>query len=502
MNRAPRELNPKSDWSTKTLDRLFHALREFFTTLNPVVSGRGTERPVSVARNARVSCQRSTRPLKSMRMNTAAIGIDFGTTNSSIAWANYAGEVQLAHFPFLGDVTAAYRSLLYLEQLKERGVNVLKSWSGPEGIEHYLTAEHKGRLIQSLKSFLSNRGLLSTDVFGRKHMLEELIARILRDLREKASSQFGVPISTGVAGRPVRFVGAETTEEDHYAESRLRKAFQIAGFESVEFEFEPVAAAHYYESTLDHDELVLIGDFGGGTSDFSLVRVGPSIRRRGRTGTDLLANAGVGVAGDSFDAKLIRHLMSPALGAGTEMRSMKKLLPVPSWIYGKLERWHHLSFLRGREVMDLLNHIKTDAIEPQKIAALIHLIKEDLGYQLHQSVQAVKCELSNKPAATFRFSDGVVELTASVDRTSFEAWISEELMQIEACLDSLLRTGGVTPRNVDAVFLTGGSSFVPAVRRMFATRFGEERIRTGNQFTSVAWGLALRGAALHGVGSA
>jgi len=126
------------------------------------------------------------------------------------------------------------------------------------------------------------------------------------------------------------------------------------------------------------------------------------------------------VAGDSFDAKLIRHLLSPALGARTDMRSMKKLLPIPSWIYGKLERWHHLSFLRAKDVMDLRTRIKTDAIEPQKIAALIHLIKDDLGYQLHQSVQAVKYELSNSVAATFRYSDGAVDLTAGVQRSSFE----------------------------------------------------------------------------------
>jgi hypothetical chaperone protein len=231
-----------------------------------------------------------------------------------------------------------------------------------------------------------------------------------------------------------------------------------------------------------------------------LVRVGPSNRRTGRSEGNLLGNAGLGVAGDSFDAKLIRHLISPALGAGTDIRSMKRLLPVPSWIYGKLERWHHLSFLKAKDVMNLLTSIKTDAIEPEKIAALIHLIKEDLGYQLHQSIQAVKYDLSNNLAATFRFSDGAVDLKARVERSSFETWISDELKQIESCLDSLLCTSEVDPKNVDAVFLTGGSSFVPAVRRIFATRFGEQRIRTGNQFTSVALGLALRGLTLSAFG--
>jgi len=424
---------------------------------------------------------------------TVSIGVDFGTTNSSIARADSSGEVQLAQFPYMGEMTAAYRSLVYLEQVKECGLNTLRSWSGPEGIEHYLSADKKGRLIQSLKSFLSSRSLQSTDVFGRKYTLEELIARILKDLREKTASQFEISNLSVVVGRPVRFVGSETDEENSYAESRLRKAFNIAGYETVEFELEPVAAAYYYESRLDHDELILIGDFGGGTSDFSLVRVGPTKRQRGRTEGDLLGNAGVGVAGDSFDAKIIRHLVSPALGAGSEMRSLKKVLPVPSWIYGKLERWHHLSFLRAKDVIDMLNSIRRVAIEPGKIAALIHLIKEDLGYQLHRAVQAVKCELSNESVATFRFFDGVVDLEAKVERTSFEYWISEELQQIASSVDGLLKTCAVRPRTVDAVFLTGGSSFVPAVRRIFESRFGRERIRTGNEFTSVALGLALRG---------
>ena len=151
---------------------------------------------------------------------------------------------------------------------------------------------------------------------------------------------------------------------------------------------------------------------------------------------------------------------------------------------------------------DLLTRIRTDAVEPEKIAALIHLIKEDLGYQVHQSVQAVKYELSSKASAIFHYSDGAVDLTAAVKRSSFEGWISEELKQIEICLDTLLKASGVRAKNVDAVFLTGGTSFVPAVRRIFATRFGEQRIRTGNQFTSVAWGLALRGASLAEVGTA
>jgi hypothetical chaperone protein len=262
----------------------------------------------------------------------------------------------------------------------------------------------------------------------------------------------------------------------------------------VDFELEPIAAAYAYESTLDRDELILIGDFGGGTSDFSLLRVGPGVRRRGRTPEDLLGNSGVGLAGDAFDARIVRKLVSPALGSDSEARSLNKLLPaVPAWIYAKLEHWHHLSFLRTNNVREILKSARLRALEPEKIEALIALIDEDLGFQLHQAVQQVKFKLSSSQTAEFRFRDGTTDLRIAVTRREFEAWIAEELRAIERCIDSLLETSGIDASQVGRVFLTGGSSFVPAVRRIFATRFGRERISSGNEFTSVAHGLALRG---------
>src|ERR1700730_8971757 len=425
-------------------------------------------------------------------MIPTGIGVDFGTTNSSVARATRSGEVELVRFTHGTELTDVYQSLLYLERVRERNSNVVKSWSGPEGIERYLAADTKGRLIQSLKSFLSSRSLLSTDVFGRRRTIEDLIARILRDLREKAERQFQMQIRSAVVGRPVNFVGAENEEDNGYAERRLEEAFRAAGFESVQYEMEPVAAAHYYESTLDHDELILIGDFGGGTSDFSVVRVGPNVRSRGRERSDLLGNAGVGLAGDAFDAKIIRHLVSPALGAGTQMRSLHKILPVPNWVYARLERWHHLSFLKTSEVMNMLRSVRAQALEPEKFESLLHLIREDLGYHLHQAVQRVKCDLSNQPSAMFHFSDGAIEIQASLKRDLFENWIEEELEQIAACVDLLLERSSLHFNKIEREFLTGGSSFVPSVRKIFETRFGADRISAGNEFTSVVRGLALR----------
>jgi hypothetical chaperone protein len=422
-----------------------------------------------------------------------AVGIDFGTTNSSMALATGDSRVQLASFPTSGADTLSFRSLLYLEQVKEKGgAKKTRSRTGPSAIERYLEAEEKGRLIQSLKSYLPNRTLTGTEVFGRHYTLEDLISRMLSDLRGHAERQFSTPIRHAMVGRPVHFVGAETEEDDAYAVSRLRDAFTAAGFESVDFEMEPVAAAYSYESTLDHDELILIGDFGGGTSDFSLLQVGPEVRRRGRTPQDLLGNSGVGLAGDAFDARIVRKLVSPALGSDSHARSLNKILPaVPAWIYANLERWHYLSFLRTRNVTEILKSARMRALEPEKVEALIALIDEDLGYQLHQAVQRVKFDLSRSHSSEFRFRDGTLDLRIPVTRDDFESWIADELGAIESCIGSLLETSGVASREVDRVFLTGGSSFVPAVRRIFATRFGEDRIRSGNEFTSVAHGLAL-----------
>lgn len=424
-----------------------------------------------------------------------AFGLDFGTTNSSLAAAMADGSIHLAQFPQGGGLTDAFRSLLYLEQIVTSGRRTLKSWTGPRGIEQYVAAEHKGRLIQSLKSFLSSRGLQNTEVFGRKVALEDLIAFIARDLRLEAEKQFGVPIRRVVSGRPVRFVGSENPEDDVYAQSRLENSLRKAGFEEIAFEFEPIGAAYFYESTLDHDELILIGDFGGGTSDFSVLRVGPGVRRRGRKPEDLLANEGLGLAGDAFDAKIVRHLVAPALGAGSLLNSGGKILPVPNWVYFKLERWHHLSLLRSSETLNMLRSVSKQALEPERIAALLFLIENDLGYHLHRAVQELKSALSEAESAVFRFEDGDVYIEAPVTRAEFEGWIAAELAAIEASVDLVIASAGIGARDIDRVFLTGGSSFVPAVRRIFDNRFGRERISSGNEFTSVARGLALRGMA-------
>ncbi len=423
------------------------------------------------------------------------VGLDFGTTNSSIALAGPNG-VQVANFPYTGGVTESFRSLLYLHRIRENGRSFLKSWSGPVGIDEYLRSDDKGRLVQSLKSFLTSRTLQTTEVFGQRFKLEQLIARILIDIRLAAENQFGPTAKRVVVGRPVRFVGAESEADDEYALARLKEALLSAGFNAVSFEYEPVAAAYHYESTLNHDELVTIGDFGGGTSDFCLLSVGPSLRSSG-VARRVIGSEGVGIAGDSFDARIIRRLVSPALGANSELESGGKRLPVPNWVYFKLERWHHLSFLKSADALNMLKNVAAQALEPEKINGLLYLVQHDLGYQLHRAVQRAKITLSHSDRTRFHFADGDAVIDQELTRTEFESWIKEELRDIEDHVDALLSKTGTHASDIDAVFLTGGSSFVPAVRRIFEARFGHHKIRTGGEFTSVARGLALRATELH-----
>ena len=422
-----------------------------------------------------------------------AIGVDFGTTNSALALAvGTDAPPQLAHFERAGDTpTPTFRSLLYLERDAEDGQRIVAR-AGPSAIEAYLAADEPGRLMQSLKSFLANRDFSSTAVLGESYRLEALIGIILRQLREEAEAELGELPRRIVVGRPVRFASARDESDGELALSRLAAAFHNAGFEEVVFEYEPVAAAYHYERALDHDELILIGDFGGGTSDFSLLRVGPKSRAAGRESA-ILGNAGVAIAGDSFDAAIVRWVISPLLGKGTEYRTMfDQVLRVPAWIYRHLERWHHLSFLKSPQTLHILHDLCREGLKPERFEALLHLVKHDLGFELFRSVEGAKVALSEAREASLHFAHAPVVIDETVYRGDFTSWIWDDLESIASCVDDLLASSSVPPEDVDRVFLTGGSSFVPEIRAIFMRRFGRDKLRTGSELTSVASGLALR----------
>ncbi len=411
------------------------------------------------------------------------IGIDFGTSNSAVAQAEGAGAPRLWPFPSTSGPQLTFPSVLYFESRHPAAAG----WSA---IERYLAAEHKGRFIQSLKAYLADRSFEGTVVGTSYHSLERLIALIGRHIGQRLAQPSP---RRAVFGRPVHFSLPADAEADGFASERLRAAMRLAGFDDIEFEYEPVAAAYAYERRLTRDERILIGDFGGGTSDFTVMAVGPGVRARGRRASDILGSDGVPLAGDAFDRHLVRQLVAPRLGCGDEYLSPPdKILPIPSWPYERLERWHYLSFLRAPATLDILERVRRTALRPERLEALLFLVRNNLGFQLHDAVQRTKFALSSADQADFAFASGAAAIQTRVTRADFERWIAGDVATMAACVGRLMTTTGLAPNDIDRVFLTGGSSFVPAVRRIFTERFGAAKVTGGDELTSVATGLALR----------
>ncbi len=427
-----------------------------------------------------------------------AVGLDFGTTNSAIAIVDDDGAVRLARFAAdSADApeTETFRSILFFESTEETGGSEAALSIGNDAIRRYLAAGGNGRLIQSLKSFLADRTFQTTEIMGENYSLGDLIAPILIKLRQSAEAQFGPLPGRIVVGRPVHFSDAQTTADDDAARARLDVAIRRAGWDEVVFEYEPVAAAYDYASRIARDETVMIADFGGGTSDFSILRLKAAHigSAEPRERFEILGNDGVAIAGDAFDGRMIHHIVAPALGRGSKYRSpYGAVLPAPTWPYVRLERWHHLSMLKTRATLFRLRELERESLEPRKIAALINVIDSDLGYYIFREIERAKLALSDAESAQFDFTDPPTEIHRAIARGEFNDWIARLCDEIARCVDRLMRAVAIDRGEIDSVFLTGGSSFVPVVRRIFEARFGAGKIRMGNEFTSVARGLALR----------
>ena len=289
-----------------------------------------------------------------------------------------------------------------------------------------------------------------------------------------------------ISGRPVVFAGHNADEP--LALERLRSAYAMAGFAKVDFAFEPLGAAYYYARDLKRDETVLVADFGGGTSDFSILRFEHA---GGRMNAKPLAHGGCPRAGDTFDFRLIDHLVAPKLGKGSLVRSFGKLLPLPAYLHSAFAQWHQLSFLKSAATMSELRKLIAASESPEQLEALLDIIEQDLGFELHQAIAAVKVALSSQDKAHLHFNAGGVRIEADVTRAQFEAWIAPDLADIAGAMGATMGRAGLKAGDIDAVFLTGGSSYVPALRQIFTDRFGAEKIHIGHAFQSVACGLAL-----------
>ncbi|HEX3991656.1 MAG TPA: Hsp70 family protein [Acetobacteraceae bacterium] len=414
-----------------------------------------------------------------------AIGVDFGTTNSVVSFLDPNGNTTTMRYNLGSAELDVIRSVLCFWNDGPKDRVTLRHAIGPEAIDAYLDDPLESRLIMSLKSWLAQRSFTETRVFGRVFTLEDLIALFLRGILPKRSDQ--TPDTLLVCGRPVRFAG--DAPDDALGEQRLRTAYAAAGWADIQTALEPEAAGYRFIRGLSAPAVVLIGDFGGGTSDFSVLRFEPRRNRR----VEPLGHAGIGIAGDTFDYRIVDHLISPRLGKGTTYRLFETDLPVPPEYYSSFARWHRLSLMRTPRTMRDIEAVARTAAHPDRLRALLRLIRDELGYALYRAVSEVKAELSRAETAVLQFTHADFTIDEMVTRQDFEHWIAPDLARIDATVQVALAEAGLRENEVDHVFLTGGTSLVPAVRDLFVTRFGADRITGGSEFVSVAEGLALIG---------
>jgi hypothetical chaperone protein len=411
-------------------------------------------------------------------------GLDFGTTNTSLTWAKGEELPALCAIDPPAPDPHVLRTLLYFS-LEERGFVV-----GQQAIAEYLAEDMQGTLIQSIKTFLADESFEETWIQDRMWTLEDLLAVPFRHIRTAIRGLTPDEVLL-VVGRPAVFV--ERPEKEQLAQERLRRAAERAGFGRVRFQYEPIAAGLAYEATLERPEVALIADLGGGTSDFTVMRLGT--RSGGSRREDILATGGVQIGGDTFDARIMARKLAAFFGAGTTYRTMEgRDLPFPSRLLARLGHWHQLPFLRARKTRDLLARLHATSNEPEAVARFEALLEGNGAFFLFEEIEHAKSRLSTEDEARIVFHLDTIDVDVTITRREFEAMIADDLAKVAACMQGVLARAGVGAGDVDAVFVTGGSAQVPAVRALFVDEFGADRLRAQDYLTTVACGLGITAA--------
>lgn len=413
-----------------------------------------------------------------------ALGLDFGTTNSVAAVAR-GGAADLVLLDAPDGPHAVFRSALCFWQ-DDAVPGGVASEAGPWAIAEYLEYPEGSRFLQSFKSVAASSAFEQATVFDRRYRFEDLGRLFLDKLAARAGGALG-GIGRVIVGRPVEYAGHRPDEA--LARTRYDAMFAGLGAE-IHYVYEPVGAAFSYAARIEDPATILVADFGGGTSDFSVVRIAaPDAERR----CEPLGHAGVGIAGDRFDYRILDHLVLPLLGKGSSYRSFDKVLEIPRGYFTDFADWSRLALMRNRRTLAELDKLRRSALDPDAVGRMIAVIEEEQGFRLYDAVGRVKRDLSAAESAGFRFAGGGLSIEAEVTRAQFEAWIAPDVARIEAAVDAALAAAAVPPTAIDRVFLTGGTSLTPRIRRLFTERFGEEKIASGGELTSIAHGLALIG---------
>jgi hypothetical chaperone protein len=413
-------------------------------------------------------------------MRTTACGIDFGTSNSTAAICgnDSGGKVQLLA---LEDGKTTLPSAVFFN-LDEDSLAF-----GRAALGEYLEG-YEGRLMRSLKSLLGS-GLMDagTEVGGRHLSFRNLIGCFIGEIRKRAQQQAGCTFDAVVVGRPVRFVDDDDIA-DKLAQDTLEEIVSGLGFREVSFQFEPIAAAHTYEQSIAREELVLVIDIGGGTSDFSLVRLSPERRRAADRSADLLGNSGVHVGGTDLDKQLSLSGVMPELGLGM---SLKSGATFPNSAFFQLATWHTINQVYGRKAWRSFQDIAPNVADRRRFDRLLNVVQKQAGHRLAMRVEAAKIELSSAASTTLMLDEAEAGLCIALAKEDFERAIAGEIARVCDAAELCLRQAGVASQTIDTLFFTGGSSAVPALRDALAQRFPAARAVEGDLYGSVGCGLAV-----------
>lgn len=408
---------------------------------------------------------------------TIACGVDFGTSNSTVGWVR-PGQSSLLQ---LEDDKTTLPSVVFLNA-DEDAVRY-----GRAALADYLEG-YDGRLMRSLKSLLGTNLMEGqTEVSGRALPFRQLLSQFIGELKRRAEASAGREFSSAVFGRPVYFVD-EDPDADRLAEDTLAGIARAVGFREIAFQYEPIAAAFDYESRIEREELVLIADIGGGTSDFSLLRLGPGRAGRADRRDDILATGGVHLGGTDFDKYLSLASVMPLLGYGSNLLSGAA---VPSSYYFNLATWHTINLAYTRKSSAQLDDLVRDAAEPGKLQRLRRLVEDRAGHWLAMRVEEAKIGLSATPEVELELDRLAPAERLLVRRATFAHAIGGLVDGIGAAVQRLLIEAGVAPEQVDTVFFTGGSSGVAALRERIAAIVPDARRVEGDLFGSIGAGLAL-----------
>lgn len=413
--------------------------------------------------------------------------IDFGTSNSLLCGVRPDGvDEPMPLDPAAAD-PSVFRSILFFSETTEQ-------YFGGAALDRYVAEGMRGRFLRSLKRFLPMPSFEETRIGGKAVKLEELIGIFLREMRQRANRHYGVDVKRALFGRPARF--SDSDENDALAEQRLATAAGFAGFDEVYFCPEPIAAAYDFRSRLTEPKVVLVADFGGGTSDYTVARLTP-----GETEVEVLAVGGVSIAGDAFDGSIMRHKVSRHFGSDVKYKVPfgSNVLSMPRPLMESLCSPAETCLLAQRDIMQFLRDIKSGSLgenDKQHIDQLICLVEDSLGFQLFESIEHAKRQLSDHEATELRFDYPGIDISEIIQRREFQSFSAPQADAILASLDRTLEASGLGASGIDLVCCTGGTARVAALASGIQDRFGPEKLVRLRSLHSVIQGLGERARSL------